>query len=201
MDNPTRVSENGQYYLKNLEDKKILKIISIIESLLFAYGDPIEGKDLQLFLESKGYKIKSSDFEKIIKVLKDKYLSLESGLELLELEDKYQLSTKSDNYEFIQSFLNPIKRKSLSQASLETLSIIAYNQPVTKPEIESIRGVKCDKPISTLIEIGLIKEAGRLEKIGKPIIYKTTEKFLEHFSIKSIKDLPPLKEGFNKDAD
>lgn len=198
MDNSIRENQGGQFYLKQTENEDTLKMVSIIESLLFAYGDPISKKDLIEYLQSKNFSIKTSEFTNLINILIKKYESLESGIELIILEDRYQLSTKGANYEYINDFLNPIKRKSLTQASLETLAIIAYNQPVTKPEIESIRGVKCDKPISTLIEIGLIQEAGRLDKIGKPIIYKTSEKFLEHFSISSIKDLPPLQDFFEE---
>ncbi len=88
--------------------------------------------------------------------------------------------------------LEPKKRKSLSQATLETLTIIAYKQPITKVEIESIRGVKCDKVLQTLLEHELIREAGRLNKIGKPIIYKTTQEFLKLLQIESLKDLPPI---------
>ena len=198
MDNSIRENQGGQFYLKQTENEDTLKMVSIIESLLFAYGDPISKKDLIEYLQSKNFSIKTGEFTNLINILIKKYESLESGIELIILEDRYQLSTKGANYEYINDFLNPIKRKSLTQASLETLAIIAYNQPVTKPEIESIRGVKCDKPISTLIEIGLIQEAGRLDKIGKPIIYKTSEKFLEHFSISSIKDLPPLQDCFEE---
>ena len=102
------------------------------------------------------------------------------------------MCTNKDYADYIKKVLEPKKRKSLSQATLETLTIIAYKQPITKVEIENIRGVKCDKVLQTLLDHDLIREAGRLNKIGKPIIYKTTPEFLKLLQIESLKDLPPI---------
>ena len=95
---------------------------------------------------------------------------------------------------YIKKVLEPKRKKTLSQATLETLTIIAYKQPITKVEIENIRGVKCDKVLQTLLENSLIREAGRLNKIGKPIIYKTTDEFLKLLNIEKLEDLPPIEE-------
>jgi segregation and condensation protein B len=103
------------------------------------------------------------------------------------------MTTNKDYSDFIKKVLEPKKKKSLSQATLETLTIIAYKQPITKVEVEEIRGVKCDRAIQTLLENELIKDAGRLERIGKPIIYKTTNEFLKLLSIETLRDLPPLE--------
>ncbi len=195
MDKQFKVENDGQIFLQHPNSDKINKVVSVCESLMFAYGDPILCKDIQLLFKSKGFEVSIKEIRAALEILTLRYEDKESGLELVIIEDKIQLATKSDNYEYLASYLHPIKKKSLTQASLETLSIIAYKQPITKPEIESIRGVKCDKAVSTLIELELVEEAGRLDKIGKPIIYKTTDNFLKQFSLKSIKDLPVLKEN------
>lgn len=194
MDKQFNVESDGQIYLNHPKSDKINKIISVCESLMFAYGDLISFKDIQAIFKSKSIEVSLKEIRYSLELLKERYKGSDSGLELVIIDEKMQLATKSDNYDYISLYLHPIKKKSLTQASLETLSIIAYKQPITKPEIESIRGVKCDKAIATLLEANLIEEAGRLDKIGKPIIYKTTEMFLKQFSIESLKDLPVLKE-------
>ena len=194
MDKQFNVESDGQIYLNHPKSDKINIIISVCESLMFAYGDLISFKDIQAIFKSKSIEVSLKEIRYSLELLKERYKESDSGLELVIIDEKMQLATKSDNYDYISLYLHPIKKKSLTQASLETLSIIAYKQPITKPEIESIRGVKCDKAIATLLEANLIEEAGRLDKIGKPIIYKTTEMFLKQFSIESLKDLPVLKE-------
>ena len=194
MDKQFHIESDGQIYLNHPKSDKIHKIISVCESLMFAYGDLISFKDIQAIFKSKSIEVSLKEIRYSLELLKERYKESDSGLELVIIDEKMQLATKSDNYDYISLYLHPIKKKSLTQASLETLSIIAYKQPITKPEIESIRGVKCDKAIATLLEANLIEEAGRLDKIGKPIIYKTTEMFLKQFSIESLKDLPVLKE-------
>lgn len=194
MDKQFNVESDGQIYLNHPKSDKINKIISVCESLMFAYGDLISFKDIQAIFKSKSIDVSLKEIRYSLELLKKRYKESDSGLELVIIDEKMQLATKPDNYDYISLYLHPIKKKSLTQASLETLSIIAYKQPITKPEIESIRGVKCDKAIATLLEANLIEEAGRLDKIGKPIIYKTTEMFLKQFSIESLKDLPVLKE-------
>lgn len=171
-----------------------IRVVSVLESILFAYSDPLSLKDLLAVFEKKGEKLRVLDIKQALDLLEKKYQEPLSGLKLIKVEDKYQISTRSENYEYVSILLNPVKKKSLTQASLETLSIIAYKQPATKIEVENIRGVKSDKAISTLLEAGLIEEAGRLDKIGRPIIYKTTDKFLLHFGLGSVRDLPAITE-------
>lgn len=171
-----------------------IRVVSVLESILFAYSDPLSLKDLLAVFEKKGEKLRVLDIKQALDLLEQKYQEPLSGLKLIKVEDKYQISTRSENYEYVSILLNPVKKKSLTQASLETLSIIAYKQPATKIEVENIRGVKSDKAISTLLEAGLIEEAGRLDKIGRPIIYKTTDKFLLHFGLGSVRDLPAITE-------
>ncbi|MCT4585145.1 MAG: SMC-Scp complex subunit ScpB [Peptostreptococcaceae bacterium] len=163
------------------------KLKSIIESILYVYSEPISIKEIKTMidLDLDNEEIKES-MKELIKEYENK------GINIIKLNKKYQFVTNENNYKYLKALLNPQKKKNLTQASLETLAIIAYKQPVTKVEIEEIRGVKCDKSISTLIENNLIFDAGRLKKIGNPIIYKTTDEFLRIFSFESIKDLPSL---------
>jgi segregation and condensation protein B len=128
----------------------------------------------------------------MLNALIDEYRDNNRGIQIIKLENKYQMCTNSEYADYIKKVLEPKKKKTLSQATLETLTIIAYKQPITKVEVENIRGVKCDRAIQTLLENELIKEAGRLSKIGKPIIYKTTDEFLKLLSIENLKQLPPI---------
>lgn len=180
----------GQMYIPNTRKYIVEKVASVMESLLFAYGDPISLQDIRAIFLKTEVVLSQDELMESIAILKKKYEEVTGGLELIEIADGYQLGTKKENYEYLSCFLNPIKKKSLTQASLETLSIIAYKQPTTKSEIENIRGVKSDRAIATLMDAGLIQENGRLDKIGRPIIYGTTEEFLRHFSLNSLKDLP-----------
>ncbi|NMR95966.1 SMC-Scp complex subunit ScpB, partial [Vibrio parahaemolyticus] len=111
----------------------------------------------------------------------------------IKINNSYQLATRPEHYDFIKSILISRNQRSLSNAALETLSIIAYKQPITKMEIDEIRGVKSDKSIETLLQKKLIKEAGRLERPGRPILYVTTDEFLKFFGIETIEDLPDIE--------
>lgn len=163
----------------------------IIEAVMFAYGDPIGIKELNTIINDE---LSSKEIEIMLNDLKNEYQEEERGLQIIKLEDKYQMCTNTKYANFINKIVEPQKKKSLSQATLETLTIIAYKQPITKLEIENIRGVKCDKAISTLCDNNLIVEAGRLEKIGRPIIYKTTDEFLKSLELERLEDLPALDE-------
>lgn len=188
----------GKIKIKNLRSDVVEKGVSLMESLMFICGDPISEKDLSDVFRQSEISIFREEWEEIIEVLKKRYQDPVSGLDLILVDGRCQLATKKENYEYLKDFLHPIKKKSLTQASLETLSIIAYKQPVTKSQIEHIRGVKSDKAVSTLLEAGLIRESGRLEKIGRPILYATTEEFLRHFSLESLNNLPQLEESEEK---
>lgn len=162
----------------------------IIEAILFAYGEPISIKELNYIVNED---LSSKEIEYMINILIEEYKEQNRGVQIIKLENKYQMCTNKDYAGYIKKVLEPKKKKTLSQATLETLTIIAYKQPITKIEIENIRGVKCDKVIQTLLENDLIREAGRLNKIGKPIIYKTTNEFLKLINIEKLEDLPPLE--------
>lgn len=175
----------------DLKEKKAL-----IEALLFTWGDPLHIKEIEKILE-----ISQKEIRKLLDEMKEEFDYNRRGLQIIKIENSYQLGTRPEHYEYINK-LNPPKRAdSLSNAALETLSIIAYKQPVTKLEIEDIRGVKCDKSIQTLLDKEMIREAGRLEKTGKPIIYATTSEFLKAFGFQSLKDLPILEEESNLEND
>ena len=163
------------------------KYFSIIESLLFVHGDPISLKEIGSILDEE-IKIVEYIMRKFETLFNEKY----RGIKLFKVEDKYQLGTKPENEKYIVRLLKTNSRQSLSQAAIETLSIISYKQPITKVEIEEIRGVRSDRAIQTLLEKELIKESGRLEVVGRPILYGTTDNFLKQFGIEKIEELPLL---------
>lgn len=175
--------------LKNGACMKISKIQGIIEAILFASGDPIKLDRIAQVLQ-----IEKEECEKLLMDLKNRYSTEDSGLQLLVLYDSYQLSTKSDYAPYVKSALEIKRDMPLSQAALETLSIIAYNQPATKGFIEQVRGVNTSQTVNTLVEKGLVEEAGRLDVPGKPITYRTTETFMRTFGLNSLSNLPPLPE-------
>lgn len=168
-------------------DKKRIK--GIIESILFVSGDAVLKKEIQDILQ-----LDKNSLESILKEMKEEYEEESRGIFLLEFNEKVQLSTKPEYSHYIKKMVKPDSKHNLSQAALETLAIIAYKQPITKSEIDEIRGVRSDKALSTLMDYGLIAEAGRLETIGRPIIYETTEEFLKYFGFKSLNELPNLIE-------
>ncbi|HBG0115652.1 TPA: SMC-Scp complex subunit ScpB, partial [Clostridioides difficile] len=153
-------------------------------------GEPISIKELNYIINKE---LSSKEIEIMLNLLIEEYREQNRGIQIIKLENKYQMCTNKDYAEYIKKIIEPKKKKSLSQATLETLTIIAYKQPITKVEIEDIRGVKCDKVLQTLFENELIREAGRLNKIGKPIIYKTTDEFLKLLNIESLEELPPIE--------
>lgn len=169
-------------------------LISAIESLLFVAGDPLSIRDMARILECDMEYISELMRELVEKYDKDQ----ERGIKLITLNGLYQFVTKTSNSEYIQKLLKKNVRQSLSQASLESLSIIAYKQPITRVDIDEIRGVKSESAIQKLIEKGLIEETGRLEVPGRPILYGTTDEFLRHFALGDLKELPSI-ELFNVD--
>lgn len=166
------------------------EIKNIIEAIMFAYSEPISIKELNNAINEE---LSSKEIEIMLNSLIQEYKENNRGIQIIKLQDKYQMCTNKEYSEFVKNMLEPKRKKTLSQATLETLTIIAYKQPITKVEIEEIRGVKSDKVIQTLLENELIYEAGRLDKIGKPIIYKTTNEFLKLLSIEKLEDLPPIE--------
>lgn len=161
---------------------------SIIESLLFSWAEPVNIDDL-----SKMLKLNKKDTELILKELEEEYKRRDRGIRLVKTNNSFQLSSKPENYEYIKDFFKNKNEKSLSKPALETLSIIAYKQPVTKLEIEELRGVNCDGTIRSLTEIGLIEVSGTLDRIGHPKLYSTTDDFLKKFGIENLDELPNLE--------
>lgn len=160
---------------------------SIIEAILFASGRQINIKELMMALE-----LPKDDLENIIVSMQEDYKNQNRGIEIIKVDDAYQLCTKKELYEYIYPILDKRSKPNLSNASLETLAIIAYNPKITRAEIESIRGVSADACIYKLLEYGLIQEAGKADLPGKPMTYTTTNEFLKMFGYTSLNDLPEL---------
>ncbi|VYU61820.1 segregation/condensation protein B [Clostridium tertium] len=184
--------EIGQYEFEELSNKPRIK--SAIESLLFVSGDPLSIKDITNALESNIKLVKEVLDEMVLE-----YDSEKRGIKLISINGEYQLVTKAENSDFVQKLLKKNKRQSLSQASLESLAIIAYKQPITRVDIDEIRGVKSESAINRLIEKDLIKEVGRLEVPGRPMLFGTTEEFLRQFGLRELNELPSLDIYNNED--
>lgn len=162
---------------------------SIIESLLFVSGEPLEIKQIASILEC------SVGFTKdLLSEMMKLYNVKNRGIKIINVNNSYSLVTKSENSDYIEKLLGNNSRQSLSQAALETLAIVSYKQPITRIDIDEIRGVKSDRAVSNLVEKGLIKECGRLEVPGRPILYGTTDEFLKYFGLENIEQMPVLDE-------
>lgn len=159
-------------------------LCEIIESILFVAGEAVTVSDISGKLD-----VTAKEMNKAIDQLKNRF-SGESGIVLLHFNDKLQLATNSKYAEAVSTVLNPIRERNLSKATLETAAIIAYKQPITRLEIEEIRGVSCDYAINILMEHNLIEVVGRKDAVGRPVLFGTTDEFLKRFNISSIADLP-----------
>ena len=168
-------------------EMSISQMEAVIEAVLFTMGESVETSKLALAIEQD-----VGTAGKIIRNMMDKYNSEDRGIKIIELENSFQMCTKADYYEHLIKVASQPKRHVLSDAALETLSIIAYKQPVTRIEIEQIRGVKCDYVVNKLLEYNLIQELGRLDAPGRPILFGTTEDFLRSFGLTSVEDLPAI---------
>ena len=166
-------------------DKNRLK--SIIESILFIWGDPISLEDIANTLE-----LKKDYTREILLEMKENYKCDTSGLRLREIDGKFQIGTKQENEPYLKNLIKEKNEKNLSKPALETLSIIAYKQPVTKIEVEELRGVNCDSTIKGLLDFNLIEVSGKLDRIGHPHLDSTTDKFLQKVGMKSLEELPDL---------
>ena len=160
---------------------------AIVEAMLFANGKEVNVKDLMTALE-----MNMEEVEAVINVLIQKYSDEKSGIELVKVNDSYQLVTKKEYYEYVFPLLDNRVKPTLSNAALETLSIIAYNPKITRSQIEDIRGVNSDGTVYKLLEFDLIESAGKLDAPGRPTMYKTTDNFLKMFGITSLDELPEL---------
>ncbi len=170
----------------------------VIEALLFASERPLTPEEIKEAFEEK---LSSEEIAESLKALKAEYENQGRGFRLFEMAGGYQLVTDSRFSSYLKRFYQEREKKRLSQASLETLSVIAYRQPVTRADIEFIRGVNVDGAIKTLLEKGLVKIIGRKEVPGRPMLYGTTKGFLDHFGLNSVKELPALSEYTLKDIE
>lgn len=159
----------------------------IIEAILFSAGRSVSIKEITVALE-----ISPNEIIELIEELKNEYESQNRGMEIIKINDSYQMCTKKELYEYVAPIFDKKSKPNLSNASLEILSIIAYNPNITRAEIETIRGVNCDGTIYKLLEYNLIEESGKLDAPGKPTTYVTTEKFLKMFGLTSLEELPEL---------
>lgn len=166
---------------------EIEKIKSIIEAILFSAGRQVNIKELMISLE-----LPKDDIDNIIISMQEEYKNKSKGIEIIKVDESYQLCTKNELYDYIYPILDKRTKPNLSNASLETLAIIAYNPKITRAEIESIRGVSADACIYKLLEYGLIQESGKADLPGKPMTYVTTDEFLKMFGYSSLEDLPEL---------
>ena len=171
------------------------KLAQYIESLVFASSEPVSVKDIRSILkEHQDLRVKENEIEDMLHDLMKKYSNDEYSFEMVAIAGGYQFMSKGAYHGLIASMLKLQTQKRLSKAALETLSIIAYKQPVTKTEVEHIRGVNCDYSIQKLLEKELVVILGRHEGPGRPILYGTSEKFMDHFGLKDIGDLPQTKD-------
>lgn len=166
------------------------KIKSVLESLMFVMGDPVEAKTAADLFE-----IPVTDALKIFRELASDYEERGSGLRIREMDKAFQLCTNAENDDYIRILCTPVKERRLSQSSLEVLAIIAYKQPVTKGQIDSIRGIRSDRVLEGLMKRGLIKELGRSNGVGRPYLYGTTRQFLELFGFESLSELPEIEDA------
>jgi len=190
------VLEEKKTEIKNEHKKEM----AVIEAVLFAMGDSVEMGKLVHVLEQS-----EKEIREVIAQMNELYEKSDRGIYIAELEDSFQLCTKPELYEYLIKVAKAPRKYVMSDTLLETLSIIAYKQPVTRLEIEKIRGVSCDHAVNRLLEFNLIQELGRLDAPGRPLLFGTTEEFLRTFGVKSIGDLPTLNseqlEDFKKQAE
>jgi len=158
-----------------------------IEAILFVAGDAVAIRDLARALGQEEKAVR-----RILDEMESEYDFQQRGFLLKRFGDKVQLATRPLYAEDVVRLLQPVQKQSLSQAAMETLAVVAYRQPVTRAEVEQIRGVKCDYSLQSLTAKGLIQEVGRMETIGRPILFGTTEEFLSRFGLESLEGLPPL---------
>lgn len=176
--------------------KKTIK--SAFESMLFTWGEPLPAK-----AAADVFNISKQEAIEYFTELQEEYEQEGRGIVIRRVNQSFQFVTREENADYIRSRCTPIKTKKLSQSALEVLAIVAYKQPVTKGEIEAIRGIRCDRVMEGLIKKDLVCEKGRADTVGRPILYSTTDTFLRNFGFSSIKDLPQIDdiESVSEDAE
>lgn len=170
-----------------MTSKKTIK--SAFESLMFVWGEPLDIKTA-----AELFNISNKEAYDYFAELKEEYDREGRGIRIREINKSFQLVTCSENVEYIERLCTPVREKRLSQQALEVLAIVAYRQPVTKGEIEAIRGIRCDRVLEGLMKRDLVQEAGRSSAIGRPILYGTTDAFLKHFGFQNLKELPDIED-------
>lgn len=183
-----------------MDTMEIKKLQGVIEAILFTMGESVELSRIAAAIEHD-----EETTRKLIYNMMDEYEEENRGIRIIELDNAFQMCTKKETYEYLIRIAKQPKRYVLTDVVLETLSIVAYKQPVTKLEIEKIRGVKSDHAVNKLVEYGLIEEVGRLDAPGRPLLFGTTEEFLRRFSVQSLEELPTLNpeqmEHFKEEAE
>lgn len=167
-----------------------------IEAVLFVAGEAVSIRDL-----AKAFHHDEKEILSALNTLRDEYDYNQRGFVLKRFNDKVQLATRPLYAGDVVRLLQPVQQQSLSQAAMETLAVVAYKQPVTRAEVEQIRGVKCDYSLQSLMNKGLIREAGRKDTIGRPILFSTTDEFLSHFGLEDLDHLPPMPSPEEKPAE
>lgn len=173
-------------------------IKSAIESMMFVWGKPLDIKDV-----AEIFNIDKKEIYSCFKQLQEEYEQEGRGIVIKEVNKSFQFVTRKENLVYIERLCTPTKHKKLSQSALEVLAIVAYKQPVTKGEIEAVRGIRCDRVIEGLAKKNLVAEVGRSDAVGRPILYGTTDEFLKQFGFESLKELPDIEdiEGVLADDD
>lgn len=169
--------------------------LAVLEGLLFVVGD--DGLTISQMMDI--LELTNEEAKELLSTLKEKYESDTSGIRISFLGDTFKLTTKKEHREYYQKLIENPESNVLSQAALETLAIVAYNQPITRIQVDEIRGVSSSQMIRKLVAKGLLKEIGRSDQIGRPILYKTTSEFLDYFGLATINDLPDIEEFVGKD--
>ena len=157
--------------------------------MMFIWGEPLKAKDV-----ADIFNIENKEALECCRELMEEYEQEGRGIVIREVNKAFQFITRPENLPYIEKLCTPVRRRKLSQSALETLAIVAYRQPVTKGEIEAVRGIRCDRVMEGLMKKGLVEEVGRAETVGRPILYATTDTFLKQFGFETIKQLPDIKD-------
>lgn len=186
---------NSNVFSKFAENKQLEHLAQHIESLIFAADSPLPLDEIQACLEETfGMGVHPEELSGAIRQIQERYQRPEFAFEVIEIAGGYQFMTKGAYHQTVGTLLKQKNKRRLSQAALETLSIIAYKQPVSKTEMEKIRGVNCDYALQKLLEKELVTIAGRSDGPGRPLLYGTSEKFMNYFGLRSLRDLPQPKD-------
>ncbi len=170
-----------------MASKKTIK--SAMESMMFVWGKPLDIKEV-----AEIFNVDKKEIYGYFKELQEEYEQEGRGIVIREVNKSFQFVTRKENLDYIERLCTPVKHKRLSQSALEVLAIVAYKQPVTKGEIEAVRGIRCDRVIEGLTKKNLVAEVGRSNAVGRPILYGTTDEFLKQFGFETLKELPSIED-------